>query len=108
MNTFVTVTYKGENINISTADYIKYRGVGFDKIKMPAVFLPYKANVDIVVSSASVGKSATLHLQSKLWGLTTAVNCCTFPIASHILDYATKNDRVLKPRLLDCYSFLKR
>lgn len=98
------VTCNGVNIPIGVAEWIRWKDI--TKVIMPAVYLPYKVNADIVISSASMGKSDSLHLKCKLWGFSTTVNCCTFPVMSHIIDYATKNDRVLKPRVIDVTAFL--
>lgn len=98
------VKCNGINIPIEESEYVRWKDV--TKIKMPTIFLPYKLDTSITISSASLGKSETISLKSKLWGFSTTINCCTFPIMSHIIDYATKNDRVLKPRVIDVTAFL--
>lgn len=102
----LVVTCKGINVEISKADYVKYKVVTYETSSMPAIFLPYKADADVVMTSASMGKSDTLHLKSGMWALSTGVNCCIAPVWGHALDYFTKNDRVLKPRVVDVSAFL--
>ena len=98
------VTCNGVNIPLSEAIYTRFKDL--TNIKVPAIFLPFKTDTSITISSASIGKSQAISLKSSLWGFSTTVNCCTFPAMSHIIDYATKNDRVLKPRVLDVTAFL--
>lgn len=99
----VVITFAGVTYPVSTADYMKNAYV---KIKMPAVFLPYKANGTLTLSSAAMGKSNTIDMKSSLWGPTTCLNCIFLPGVGNAIDYVTKNDRILKPRLIDVTAFL--
>ncbi len=64
-----------------------------------AVKLPYKKAVSMTIRSG--GKSATFELQPKTFGAVWVGNIFSFPVVGHIVDMATKNSKVLKPRYID-------
>ncbi len=100
-----SVSFEGKNYEITNEDYIKYKVVTYDKINMPAVKLPFKKGGKLTITAG--GKSATLDMKAGLWGASTCGNCIIFFGVGHAIDYVTKNDRVLKPRIIDVEAFLK-
>lgn len=71
-----------------------------------AIKIPYKQPVTLEISSSSLGKTGTVELTPKsssaiFWG-----NVFICPIAGHILDAVTKNNKMLRPKYIDVVSVL--
>lgn len=71
-----------------------------------AVNIPYKKPVTLEISSASLGKTATIDLKPKRQGAIFWANLIFFPIWGHIIDGVTHNNRILKPKYIDVASVL--
>ncbi|MDQ6610518.1 MAG: hypothetical protein M3Y85_11935 [Bacteroidota bacterium] len=71
-----------------------------------AVNIPYKHPVTLEMSSASLGKTATVELKPKSQGAIFWANLIFFPIVGHIIDGATNNNKVLTPKYIDVTSVL--
>ncbi|MBI3234535.1 MAG: hypothetical protein HYZ42_10930 [Bacteroidetes bacterium] len=100
-----TINFDGKDYPVITADYIKYQVVTSSKVSMPAVYLPFKKGGKLTITSG--GKSASIDMKAGLWAPSTCLNCIFALGVGHAIDYATKNDRVLKPRVIDVEAFLK-
>ncbi len=103
----VVVESKGVALAVATSEYFKYKGTHNEKFDLPTFYLPYKeGDIEIKISSASLGKSATLVMKPKLFGWLALANCCLGPPVGFIVDYVTKNDRTMKPRIIDVAAML--
>lgn len=98
----VQVKLNGETLDISSELFASssFGNVTRDYYAA-AVKMPYKKPVTIDLSSASLGKSATLDLKPKSSGAIFWGNIFLMPIAGHIIDAVTHNNKMLQPKYID-------
>ncbi|HEX6914325.1 MAG TPA: hypothetical protein VF145_03745 [Chitinophagaceae bacterium] len=66
-----------------------------------AARITHKKPVEIELYSASLNKTAKFTLRPKSSGLFFWGNLFTFPVGGHIIDAATKGNKLMKPRYID-------
>ena len=101
----LVVTQDGIEQDISLEVFASQEGYGVSTtFYTSAVKLPYKKDLTLKLSSG--GKSNTIDLESKRWKSIFWCNLFTFPIVGHIIDFSSRNNKVLKPRYIDVTSLL--
>lgn len=98
------VIFEGKEYPLSSGEYVKYQVVTNTTYKMPAVYLPFHKSGDLTIKAG--GKKNTIHMKAGMWAAVCAGNCIFWAGLGHAVDYFTKNDRILKPRVIDVQAFL--
>lgn len=103
----VVVKLNGEVQNISSEVHASNTaGKGTVDYYTAAVKIPYKHPVTLEISSYRLGKTGTVNLKPKSSTLIFIGNLLICPLAGHILDAVTKNNKTLRPKYIDVASVL--